>query len=277
MRMADIPAVAGGPEFGVFDGEFDPTKTKDERLALAAQYANQINTASKSEAYGTAGPAFIRALIAHIAAIGVSQFESNLREQMSDWVTKHCGTKDTQIVRVARRCALIAKAGELAIRLGVLPWPASMASEFAAKCFRAWRAEYKTAEMQDRERVLFVVEKISANRGRFAIRRSDCGMLSQAVSALPCMGVLKVSAEDVPTEAFISRTLFDAELCPIGDAPKTVLSALAKQGRLKQNDRSHPYMFKASGSLGKMIAPHLSGARCVYVVMPIDESSGGGA
>ena len=89
--------------------------------------------------------------------------------------------------------------------------------------------------------------------------------------------MLKVTIEDIPTEAFINRTLFDAELCPVGDVPKVVLSALAKQGRLKQNDRSHPYMFKASGPLGKTIAPHLSGARCVYVMMPIDESSGGGA
>lgn len=277
MRMADIPAAAGGPEFGVFDGEFDPTKTKDERLALAAQYANQINTSSKSEAYGTAGPAFIRALIAHIVAIGVSQFESNLREQMSDWVNKHCGTKDTQIVRVARRCALIAKAGELAIRFGVLPWTAGMPSEFAAKCFKAWRAEYKTAEMQDRERVLYVVEKISANRGRFALQRPGSETLIQAASALPCMGVLKVTIEDIPTEAFINRTLFDAEFCPVGDVPKVVLSALAKQGLLKQNDRSHPHMFKASGPIGKMIAPHLSGARCVYVVMPVVESSGNSA
>lgn len=196
---------------------------------------------------------------------------------MSDWVNKHCGTKDTQIVRVARRCALIAKAGELAIRFGVLPWAAGMPSEFAAKCFKAWRAEYKTAEMQDRERVLFVVEKISANRGRFALQRPGSETLIQAASALPCMGVLKVTIEDIPTEAFINRTLFDAELCPVGDVPKVVLSALAKQGLLKQNDRSHPYMFKASGPQGKMIAPHLSGARCVYVVMPSNESSGGGA
>lgn len=169
----------------MFDGEFDPTKTKEECLDLASQYANQINTASKSEAYGTAGPAFIRELIAHIAAIGVSQFESNLREQMSDWVNKHCGTKDTQIVRVARRCALIAKAGELAIRFGVLPWTAGTPSEFAAKCFRAWHAEYKTAEMQDRERVLYVVEKISANRGRFALQRPGSETLIQAPRPFP--------------------------------------------------------------------------------------------
>ena len=89
---------------------------------------------------------------------------------------------------------------------------------------------------------------------------------------------MKVTIKDVPTEAFINRTLFDAELCPVGDVPKVVLSALAKQGLLKQNDRSHPYMFKASGPLGKMIAPHLSGARCVYVEMPaVDESSGNSA
>ena len=91
------------------------------------------------------------------------------------------------------------------------------------------------------------------------------------------MGVLKVTIEDIPTEAFINRTLFDAELCPVGDVPKVVLSALAKQGLLKQNDRSHPHMFKASGPIGKMIAPHLSGARCVYMVMPVVESSGNSA
>jgi putative DNA primase/helicase len=48
---------------------------------------------------------------------------------------------DGQVARVAQRFALIAFAGELAIRKGVLPWAAEEAVKAAGICFEAWLAE----------------------------------------------------------------------------------------------------------------------------------------
>jgi putative DNA primase/helicase len=56
-----------------------------------------------------------------------------------EWLKSHlpCGA-DGQVSRVAARFALVAAAGELAIDLGLLPWPHGEADNAAAICFSAW-------------------------------------------------------------------------------------------------------------------------------------------
>ncbi|MGB8901610.1 MAG: hypothetical protein WCC90_21245, partial [Methylocella sp.] len=45
---------------------------------------------------------------------------------------------DGQVQRVATRFGLIAAAGEMAIALDILPWPADSALRAAKECFKAW-------------------------------------------------------------------------------------------------------------------------------------------
>lgn len=267
IRMADVPAEAGGSDFGVFDDEIAPTKPKEERIALVTSYANQINAASKSETYGTAGPAFIRALINHIAAEGAPKFEGSLRRRTDDWMAAHCGSADSQIKRVARRCALVAVAGELAIHFGVLPWPAGMASVFAGKCFQAWRDGYKTAEMQAKEHSGYVIDRISSNRSRFGTLRAGNGTAAPPASPLASWGVLKVDGDELPVEAYILTTLFGSELCPPGVPVKEVLEALVAEGRLKANkDRGiKGYQLKLSPMNRKQM--RMASSRCYCVVL----------
>lgn len=65
--------------------------------------------------------------------------QGKLREWEAAWLAEQVPAgADPQVRRVAGRFALVAVAGELAQRLGILPWPEGEAARSAAVCFRAW-------------------------------------------------------------------------------------------------------------------------------------------
>jgi putative DNA primase/helicase len=104
IRVLDLNADAG-KGFGVFDTGEDP-----EQLARDLRQAS-INF------YGTAGPAFIRAIIAKIDEVAAIAQESldTFRDQVA------ANVQAGQVLRAANRIGLVAVAGELAIQLGILP------------------------------------------------------------------------------------------------------------------------------------------------------------
>jgi len=58
-----------------------------------------------------------------------------------DFIVRHVPPgADGQVSRAAARFAMVAAAGELAIRLGIVPWPKGEASRAAARCFTDWVA-----------------------------------------------------------------------------------------------------------------------------------------
>jgi putative DNA primase/helicase len=124
IRVLDLNADAG-KGFGVFDTGEDP-----EQLARDLRQAS-INF------YGTAGPAFIRAIIAKIDEVAAIAQESldTFRDQVA------ANVQAGQVLRAANRIGLVAVAGELAIQLGILPWPVGSVNEAAADAFRSWHAE----------------------------------------------------------------------------------------------------------------------------------------
>jgi putative DNA primase/helicase len=123
LRLLDVPADRGRG-FGVFDnGGRD-----DDAGALA----RAINRAA-SKAYGTAGPEFVRRILAE------SVTGDDVREKVSNFVKAECPPRaDGQVERVAHRLGLIAVAGELATLLGLTGWREGEAREAAAWAFKAW-------------------------------------------------------------------------------------------------------------------------------------------
>jgi putative DNA primase/helicase len=124
IRVLDLNADAG-KGLGVFDTGEDPE-----------QLARNLKQASISF-YGTAGPAFIRAMIVStddIAAIAQESLD-HFREQVT------ANVRSGQVLRAANRIGLVAVAGELAIQLGVVPWPTGSVNEAAADIFRNWQVE----------------------------------------------------------------------------------------------------------------------------------------
>lgn len=123
VRLLDVPAERGAG-FGVFDngGPGGDAGALVKSIQLAA-----------TTAYGTAGPEFVRRLIAD----GVTG--EDVRGLISQFMaaTVPAGA-DGQVERVAQRFGLIFAAGELATTFGIVPWPAGAAREAAAWALARW-------------------------------------------------------------------------------------------------------------------------------------------
>jgi uncharacterized protein (DUF927 family) len=121
IRILDLSADAG-KGFGVFDTGDNPEQLARDLRQAAITF------------YGTAGLAFIRAIIAQVNDVTIIAQESldAFREQVA------ANVQSGQVLRAANRLGLVSVAGELAIQLGILPWPTGSINEAAAGIFRAW-------------------------------------------------------------------------------------------------------------------------------------------
>jgi len=124
IRLADIEADAGAGlgAFEALNGCATPAA-----LALAVKDA-------ATRYHGAAGMAWLRAVVndrdklTGLIADGVRQF-----------VTEHAPIDAAgQVLRVARRFALVAVAGELATHYGLTGWPNGEATMAVGKCFATW-------------------------------------------------------------------------------------------------------------------------------------------
>src|SRR5215813_3751695 len=153
IRVLDLNADAG-KGFGVFDTGKDPE-----------QLARNLRQASITF-YGTAGPAFIKAIIAKtddVAAIAQESLDT-FREQVA------ANVQSGQVLRAANRIGLVAVAGELAIQLGVLRWPTGSVNEAAADVFRNWHAERGGSDPAE---VRAAIEQIRGILERYGDSRFD--------------------------------------------------------------------------------------------------------
>jgi uncharacterized protein (DUF927 family) len=120
VRLVDIPAEAGAG-FGVFN---HAGVEGDAQLL-----ADRIKRATRS-AYGTAGPEFVRLVIAD----GIDP--TAVRAMIEDFRTRFVSPDvDGQVLRVCDRFGLVAAAGELARAFGIVPWAEGEAMEAAGTCF----------------------------------------------------------------------------------------------------------------------------------------------
>ena len=125
VRLIDIPA---DREFGVFDKpadepDFNPAAFAERMQEMAAIY------------YGTAGPAFVKALLDEkISAATVRQNVSDIIAHMIGGASKDEG----QSRRVARRFALVAAAGRMAVGAGIVDWDADAFLDGVCGLFSNW-------------------------------------------------------------------------------------------------------------------------------------------
>ena len=127
-RLADLPANAG-KEHGLFD--FIPAFFTDAD-AFARHLKQQATTY-----YGTASNEFLTKFIADKDAS--LKFVQQTRYDIAAEITPI--SADGQVKRVAGRFALVAAAGELAIKLEVLPFEKGEAIKAAKTCFSDWLQE----------------------------------------------------------------------------------------------------------------------------------------
>lgn len=124
VRILDVEADAGAG-LGLFETLHDApnAETLSRRIKEGA-----------SRCYGVAGPAFVERLVPHLDKMGGA-----IKQGIDQFVKAHVPVgANGQVARGARRFALIATAGEIAIRLGVLPWASGEAEAAAATVFKQW-------------------------------------------------------------------------------------------------------------------------------------------
>jgi putative DNA primase/helicase len=160
VRLLDVPSDRG-TGFGVFEnGGLENN---------AGALAKSIKLAATS-AYGTAGPEFVRRLIAN----GVTG--EDVRGLIEQFIkaTVPAGA-DGQVERAAQRFGLISVAGELAIKFGIVPWSAGTVGQAAALALARWfelRGGIEPAEARQAiETVRLFIEQHGA--ARFEVAHGD--------------------------------------------------------------------------------------------------------
>ena len=124
IRLADIEADAGC-DMGLFETIHDQLSPASMALSLK-QYTSQY--------YGAIGIEWLNQVVTNRQRI--ARFVTDTIQNFVDTVIQSDVTG--QIIRVARRFALVAAAGELASRFGLTGWKERESFTAAQKCFVAW-------------------------------------------------------------------------------------------------------------------------------------------
>jgi putative DNA primase/helicase len=214
VRFIDVEADAG-KAMGLFEdlaGHESP-----EVLARALKKAS-------AEHFGHAGPAFAEYLSAHVDVAATSA--STLIE---DFVIALAipSDADGQVRRIARRFALVAAAGEIAIVAGVVPWAKGTAATACKVMYDKWlanRGGVKADEIRlALEQVRYFLQK---NAHRMSSPEADDIAPKSAASA----GFIKTMPDDTRCFCFPDET-WSKDVC-VGRDPRYVARILRDLGYL---------------------------------------------
>jgi uncharacterized protein (DUF927 family) len=239
VRMLDIPADAGRG-FGVFD--------HGGRDGNSSALADAIRVAACST-YGTAGPAFVRRLVA--------EDEERVRQMIIDSMAAFKKDNvpdgaDGQVQRAADRCALVAAAGELAIKFGILPWNPGDANDAAEGVFQAWVDGRGGIEPEEVRQALAQVRRFFEVHGECRFQPVDA-----AKDAPPVARLAGWSRGEADKRSWlVLPEVWKGEVC-VGLDPTATARILADRGILRRD---------ANGGKFARSERTLDGTKRVYVI-----------
>ncbi|AOX17123.1 hypothetical protein A0U89_08165 [Kozakia baliensis] len=223
-RLANIPAA---PEGGF--GLFDALHGFEDGGALSNALRRAVH-----RYHGTAAVAFL-ARIASERASDEAGLRQWIDERRKAFAAEHASGAGSQAQSVAGRFALVACAGELAARYGVLPWHEGEAMNAAAACFKAWLAENGGGEAFEEQAALEQVSAFVAAHGdsRFQVISVDGSVEANADSRLAVSNRAGFRwLRNGAVECFgVIPTAFTQEVCK-GINARRALDILAKAGHL---------------------------------------------
>ncbi|WP_244430826.1 hypothetical protein [Methylocystis sp. ATCC 49242] len=212
VRLLDIPADRG-LGFGAFDN--------DGPEGDAGKLAKSIKGAARS-AYGTAGPEFVRRLIAE------NVDGATVREVVAGFVSAEIPAgADGQIDRAAQRLGVIAAAGELATAMRVTPWREGAARSAAAWALRQWIDGRGGTEPAEVRQAIEAVRLAIEQHGESRFEPIDAGDGWRPMGSR--LGWRKGSGADA--QWFIPPEIWKTEICS-GLDPKFVAKVLGERGML---------------------------------------------
>jgi uncharacterized protein (DUF927 family) len=212
VRLVDIPADAK-KGFGVFDSG----GASNDARALS----DQIKTATLTS-YGTAGPEFVRRLIAD------GDQATEIQASVDDFRSKYAPKgSDGQVLRVASKFGLVAVAGELACAYGIVPWKKGGSTNAARQLFQEWcegRGGVEASEVQAAvSKVRLFIEQHGGARFE--------SLEPQSHPTQNRAGWLKGAGQNL--EWLIPSEVWKAEVC-LGHDPRLVARVLEEQGFLRR-------------------------------------------
>ncbi len=223
VRLVDIPADRG-LGFGAFDhaGGFDD----------AGRLADAIKEAAGS-AYGTAGPEFVRLLIAS----GVEKIVAGAQNFMASFIRGLVkpGSSE-QVTRAAKKFAMIAAAGELATACRVTPWAIGDAKRAATLAFESWLAKRGGAASHEERQAVELVRLVIEQHGESRFERVEDYGVAEGSKVRDRLGWRK--GEGDQREWWVPPEVWKAEVCA-GLDPASVARTLATRGMLRRQDEKN--------------------------------------
>jgi putative DNA primase/helicase len=195
VRVIDIPADAGRG-MGLFEDLHN--------FARPGDLADALRSATKRH-YGHGARAFITEFVKDLPGV-----TAEIRDLIDGFVAKVCPEKAAgQVRRVARRFALVACAGELAISFGVLPWPRFTAHNAAKRCFDDWlRSRGGAGQKEDNDAYETVMGFVSRYGSRFRPWTAPDALIND------CAGFVRETDEG--RTFYVFRSTFQNEICAKG-------------------------------------------------------------
>jgi putative DNA primase/helicase len=211
VRMVDIPVNPDGLDqaFEVWS-DFESSKAMADHLRVATR-----------RYYGTAARAFLERL-----CLAKEEDLLALERRKVSWARAHMPRgADSQVGRVVDRFALVALAGELALKWGVVPWTLGNAGWAAELCLQAWLVQRGGIGAGEHERGIAAVLGFIERHG--SSRFADWEILGERVTN--CAGSRRRDGQDRLDYLFHAEGWKDA--CE-GFNPKDVARACAEVGLL---------------------------------------------
>jgi uncharacterized protein (DUF927 family) len=248
VRFINIPADAGAG-LGLFENVQD--------TGSGQAFSTLIKSVTQ-QYYGYAGPAFIELLVDMesrqeiLERINISKahFENNFVPVGAS----------SQVLRVAKRFALMAAVGELAVARGILPWPEGEAMHGARICFHAWLEARGGIENLEGNQAINQVRRFLELHGesRFTPLETDSGLnddfLRNVISSgtnsrtFNRAGFSKV-VSDGRTEYLVLPEVYRTEICADLNV-REVTKMLAQRGLLYVGKDGKPQITRYLPGMG---------------------------
>lgn len=214
IRLADIEADAGF-NMGLFEKIHNQLSPATLALSLK-EYSSKY--------YGAVGMAWLQKVVANQLSIA-----TDIADAMQEFVNSVVLPDSTgQIIRVARRFALVAVAGELATQYGLTGWNEGESTDAAYKCYRVWLEHFGMEGNKEDRAILAQVRAFFESHGssRFDnIREPNNERIQNRAEFF--------YTDDAGFRMYMVLTeVFKKELCQ-GFEPRTVVRVLINEGWLK--------------------------------------------
>ncbi|KTD35194.1 inner membrane protein [Legionella israelensis] len=232
IRLADIEADAGCA-MGIFETIHDQLSPASMALSLK-QFTSQY--------YGVIGMEWLNKVVTHRQKI--VRFITDTIQNFVDAVIQPDATG--QIIRVARRFALVAAAGELASRFGLTGWKEGESFAAAENCFTAWLDAFGADGNREDRAIMAQVRAFFESHGA---SRFDSANHPNNEKIINRAGFYQTDSEGLRIYMVLTE-VYKNELCK-GFDQRTVTKTLLQAGWLKpapDGNASHKPRIKGVGT-----------------------------